>query len=109
MTATDTLDDAARTVRRPMLAGGAAAAAVFAGALLRRQLTRKRRKVLGVHLPELHVDGLVPSGGLDVKPIAKGIKNAGKRIVKTSHQLAKLADDVERVGKTTQKVGDSLA
>jgi hypothetical protein len=102
-TATDTLVGASRNVRAPVLAAGAAAA-VAAGALLRRRLAHQRRTVLGVRLP---VDGLVPSG-LDVKPIAKGISNAGKRIVKVSHQLAKLSDDVERVGKTAQKVGDSL-
>jgi hypothetical protein len=106
-TATDTLAGAGRNVRGPVLAAGAAAA-VAAGAMLRRRLARKRHTVLGVRLPDLPVDGLVPSGGLDVKPIAKGISNAGKRIVKVSHQLAKLSDDVERVGKTAQKVGDSL-
>jgi hypothetical protein len=105
--ATDTFAVAARSVRGPVLAAGAATA-VAASALLRRRLARKRRTVLGVRLPELPVDGFVPSGRLDVKPIAKGISNAGKRIVEVSHQLAKLSDDVERVGKTAQKVGDSL-
>jgi hypothetical protein len=91
-----------------VLAAGAVAA-VAAGAMVRRRMARKRRTVLGVRLPDLPGDGLVPSGGLDVKPIAKGISRAGKRIVKVSHQLAKLSEDVERVGKTTKKVGDSLA
>jgi hypothetical protein len=52
---------------------------------------------------------LAIGGGLDLKPIGKGISNTGKRVVRTSRQLPKLSDDLERVGKTTQKVGDSLS
>jgi hypothetical protein len=94
-----------------VIAGGAAAAAAVAGgALLKRQLAPKRPKVLGVPVPvpRPKVDGLL-SGGLDLKPVAKGIANAGKRAAKTSQQLRKLSDEVEQVGKTAQKVGDSLS
>jgi hypothetical protein len=104
-----TLGSAARKARGPVLASGATAAAVAGGALLKRQLTPRRRKVLGVSVPTPKLDGFVPSGGLDLKPIAKGISKGGKRVVRTSQQLAKLSDDVERVGKTAQKVGDSLS
>ena len=97
----------ARRVRVPVLAG-AAAAAVAGGALVKRQLAPKRRKVLGVPVPRPKVDGLL-SGGLDLTPVAKGIANAGKRAAKTSQQLRKLSDDVEQAGKTAQKVGDSLS
>ncbi|HMI72129.1 MAG TPA: hypothetical protein VK510_19180, partial [Solirubrobacteraceae bacterium] len=78
------------------------------GALLKRQLTPKRRKVLGVPLPSPKIDGVF-SGGLDLKPVAKGIAKAGKRVASTSQQVSKLSDDVEQVGKTAQKVGDSLS
>ena len=100
----------ARKARLPAIAGGAAAAAaaVAGGKLLKRQLAPKRRKVLGVPVPRPNVDGLF-SGGLDLKPVAKGIASAGKRAAKTSQQLRKLSDDVEQVGKTAQKVGDSLS
>jgi hypothetical protein len=91
----------------PVIAG-AAAAAVAGGALVRRQFAPKRRKVLGVTVPRPEVDGLL-SGGLDLKPVAKGIASAGKRVAKTSQQLRKLSDEVEQVGKTAQKVGDSLS
>ena len=91
----------------PVLAG-AAAAAVAGGALVKRQLAPKRRKVLGVPVPRPKMDGLL-SGGLDLKPVAKGIANAGKRAATTSQQLRKLSDDVEQVGKTAKKVGDSLS
>jgi hypothetical protein len=91
------------------MAGGAAAAALAGGVLLKRQLAPKQRKVLGVPVPRPRLNGLVPSGGLDMKPIAKGISSAGKRASKTSMQLSKLSDDVERVGKTAQKVGDTLS
>jgi len=100
----------ARRARVPAIAGGAAAAAaaVAGGALLKRRLAPKRRKVLGVPVPRPNIDGLL-SGGLDLKPVAKGIASAGKRAAKTSQQLRKLSDDVEQVGKTAQKVGDSLS
>jgi hypothetical protein len=91
-----------------VLVTGATAAAAAGGALLKRRLTPKRRKVLGVRVPRPQLDGLLPSGGLDLTPIAKGISNAGKRVTKTSQQLAKLSDDVEQIGKTAQKMGDSL-
>jgi len=103
-----TVGGAVRKARVPALATGATAVAVAGGALLKRQLTPKRRKILGVPVPSPHLNGSVPSPRLDVKPIAKGISNAGKRATKTSKQLAKLSDDVERVGKSAQKVGDSL-
>jgi hypothetical protein len=106
---TSALARATRQARGPMLAGGATAAAVAGGALLKRQLTPKRRKVLGLSLPTPHLDGLVRSGGLDLKPIGKRVTKAGKRVVTTSQQLSKLSDEVERVGRTAQKVGDSLA
>jgi hypothetical protein len=63
---------------------------VAGGAILTRQLTRKR-------------------GGIDLKPVAKGIAGAGEQVAKTSKQLSKLSDDVEQVGKSTKKVGDSLS
>ena len=94
---------ATRKARVPMIAGGATAAAVAGGALLKRQLAPKRRKVLGVSVPKPKLDSL------DLKPIAKQIANAGKRVTTTSEQLSKLSGDVERVGKTAQKVGDSLS
>jgi hypothetical protein len=97
----------ARRIRVPVLAGGAAVA-VAGGALVKRQLAPKRRKVLGVTVPRPKMDGLL-SGGLDLKPVAKGIASAGTRAAKTSQQLRKLSDDVERVGKTAQKMGDSLS
>jgi hypothetical protein len=106
---TGALVAATRKVRGPVLAGGVTAAAVAGGALLKRQLAPKRRKVLGVTLPTPNLDGLIPSGGLDFKPVAKRISSAGKRVTTTSQQIAKLSDEVERVGKTTQKVGDSLS
>ena len=87
--ATGAIERATRKVGGPMVAGGAAIA-VAGGALLTRQLTRKR-------------------GGIDLKPVAKGISNAGERVAKTSQQLSKLSDDVEQVGKSTKKVGDSLS
>ena len=63
-----------------------------------------------IELPKApKVNGIVPSGGLDLKPVAKQISKAGKRVASTSQQLHKLSDDVERVGKTAQKVGDSLS
>jgi hypothetical protein len=103
---------AAKKARVPVVAGGAAAAAaaVAGGALLKRQLVPKRRKVLGVTLPKApKLNGVMPSNGLDLKPVAKQISKAGKRAASTSQQLHKLSDDVERVGKTAQKVGDSLS
>jgi len=106
---TGALAGATRKARGPVIAGGATAAAVAGGALLKRQLTPKRRKVLGVRVPRPHLNGLVPSGGLDLKPIGKRVSKAGKRVVTTSQQLSKLSDDVERVGKSAQKVGDSLS
>jgi len=102
----------AKKANVPAIAGGtaAAAAAVAGGALLMRQLMPKRRKVLGVALPKTpKLNGMVPSGGIDLKPVAKQISKAGKRAASTSEQLHKLSDDVERVGKTAQKVGDSLS
>ena len=69
--------------------------------LLKRRRTPKRRKVLGVSVPD--------PGGLDLKPIAKQISKAGKRVASTSRQVGRLSDDAERVGKSTQKVGDSLS
>jgi hypothetical protein len=104
----------AKKARVPVIAGGAAAAAaaVAGGALLKRQLMPKRRKVLGVTLPKApKLNGVMPSNGLDLslKPVAKQISKAGKRAASTSQQLHKLSDDVERVGKTAQKVGDSLS
>ena len=92
-----------------MLAGGATAAAVAGAALLKRQLTPQHRKVLGVPVQTPHLDGLVPSGGFDLKAIGKGITKAGKHVVSTSRQLSKLSDDIERVGKSAQKLGDSLS
>jgi hypothetical protein len=81
------------------LAGGAAAAGIAGGALLKRQLTPERRKVLGVSLPpKPKLNRLVPSGGLELKPIAKQVSKSGKRATKASAQLSKLSDDVERVG-----------
>jgi hypothetical protein len=99
-----------RKARVPVLAGGAAAAAaaVAGGALLKRQLATKHRKVLGVPVPRPNIDGLL-SGGIDLKPVAKGIANAGKRVAKTSREVSKLSDEVEQVGKSAQKVGDSLS
>jgi hypothetical protein len=105
---TGAVTGAAKKARVPVIAGGAAAAAVAGGALLKRQLTPKRRKVLGVSLPSPKIDGVL-SGGFDLKPVAKQISKAGKRAATTSQQLHKLSDDVERVGKTAQKVGDSLS
>jgi hypothetical protein len=109
---TDAVTTTARKAKIPAIAGGAAAAAaaVAGGALLKRQLVPKRRKVLGVKLPKApKLDGVLPSGGLDLKPVATQISKAGKRAASTSEQLHKLSDDVERVGKTAQKVGDSLS
>jgi hypothetical protein len=63
---------------------------VAGGAILTRQLTRKR-------------------GGIDLKPVAKGIAGAGEQVAKTSKQLSKLSDDVEQVGMSAKKVGDSLS
>jgi hypothetical protein len=90
--------DAARKARGPALAAGATAAAFTGAALLKRRLTpNKRRKVLGVS---------VAAGGAD---LAGWLSTAGKRVAKTSQELAKLSNDVEQVGKTAQKVGDSLS
>lgn len=94
---------ATRKAKVPVIAGGATAAAVAGGALLIRQLTPKRRKVLGVPLPAPKLDGI------GLKPIAKQISKAGKRATSTSEQLAKLSGDVQRVGKTAEKMGDSLS
>jgi hypothetical protein len=92
-----------------MKVAGATAAAVAGGVLLKRRLAPKRHRVLGVPLPPVRLDGLIPSDGLDLKRIGKQVNKAGKRAVTASHQLSKLSDDVERVGKTAQKLGDSLS
>jgi septal ring factor EnvC (AmiA/AmiB activator) len=106
---TTTLGGAARKARVPALAAGATAMTVAGAALLRRQLAPKRRKVLGVPMPTPHLDGVVPSQAPDLKSIARGISQTGKRVAKAGQQLSKLSDDVERVGKTAQKTGDSLS
>jgi hypothetical protein len=106
---TSALAGATRKARVPVLAGGAAAAAVAGGALLKRQIRPRRRTVLGMSLPRPHLDGLVPSGRIDLKPVAKQVSNAGKAVTATSQQLAKLSGDAERLGKSAQKFGDSLS
>jgi hypothetical protein len=102
------LASATRKARGPALAGSATAVAVAGGALLKRQLAPKRRKVLGVRVPTPHMNGLL-SGGLDLKPVGKQVSRAGKRVVTTSQQLSRLSDAILRVGKATEKVGDSLS
>jgi hypothetical protein len=87
---TTAIGNATRKVGGPVVAGGAAIA-VAGGALLTRQLTRKR------------------GGGVDLKPVAKGISTAGERVANASQQLSKLSGDVEQVGKSTKKLGDSLS
>jgi hypothetical protein len=86
---TGAIENATRKVGGPVVAGGAAIA-VAGGALITRQLTRKR-------------------GGINLKPVAKGISSAGEQVAKTSQQLSKLTEDVEQVGKSTKNVGDSLS
>ena len=108
-TTTGTPETAGRKVRRPVLAGAAAAAAIAGGAALKRQLAPRRRRVLGVSMPALRLDELVPSDGPDLKRIAKRVATAGKLVVTTSRRLSKLSDELERVGKATQKLGDSLS
>ena len=66
---TAAVETATRKVGRPAMAGGAAIA-VAGGALLSRQMTRKR-------------------GGVSLKPVTQGISSAGKRVAKTSQHLAK--------------------
>jgi hypothetical protein len=87
---TGAIESATRKVGGPFVAGGAAIA-VAGGALLTRQLTRKR------------------GGGIDLKPVAKGISSAGKRVANASQQVSKLSEDVEQVGNSTKKLGDSLS
>jgi hypothetical protein len=103
---TGAISSASKKAAGPVLASGAAAAAVAGGALLKRQLAPKRHKVLGVTLPP---PPKLDAKKLDLKPLAKQISKAGKKVTATSEQLAKLSGDVERVGKTAQKVGDSLS
>src|ERR671933_1421915 len=93
-TTTAAPEKAGRKVRRPVLAGAAAAAAIAGGAALKRQLSPRRRSVLGVSIPALRLDELVPSDGPDLKRIGKRVANAGKRVVTTSRQLSKLSDDL---------------
>jgi hypothetical protein len=84
----------------------ASAAAFTGGALLKQKLMPKRRKVLGMTLP---TTPKLNGGKLDFKPVGKQLSKAGKRAASVSEQLAKLSGDVERAGRTAQKVGDSLS
>jgi hypothetical protein len=88
---TTAIGNATRKVGGPVVAGGAAIA-VAGGALITRQLARKRG-----------------GGGIDLKPVAKGISTAGERVANASQHVSKLSGDVEQVGKTTKNLGDSLS
>jgi hypothetical protein len=109
-------------------------AGVAGGLLLGRKLMPKRRKVLGVPVPRLGLDELIPSGGLDLKPVAKSvskarkrgldglipsggldvksmaktISKAGKRVTKAGEQMSQLSGDVQRAGQTAQRVADTI-
>jgi hypothetical protein len=76
----------------PAVAVGAAAAGVAGGLVLKSRTRRK--KVLGVPLPEI-----------DVKAVAKTVGKASKQLGQTSKTVSK---DIERVGDQADRIGKIL-
>jgi len=72
---------------------GAAAAGVVGGVILKGR--HRRRKVLGMTLPDL-----------DVQSVLKGIGKASKQLGETSKTVSK---DIERVGDKAERVGKILS
>jgi len=93
----DKLKSAAKTVV-PMVAS---AAAFTGGALLKQKLMPKRRKVLGMSMPAK------PKVG--AKPMGKQLSKAGRQAATVGQRLGRLSGDVERAGRTAQRVGDSMS
>lgn len=88
-----------------MLAGGGVVAGIAGGILLGHRLVPQRRKVLGVRLGK----GAFTGHGFDLKPTAKQVSNAGKRMTSVSGQLIRFGDDLQSVGRAAQRVGDSFS
>jgi hypothetical protein len=74
------------------MAVGAAAAGVAGGLALKGRT--RRRKVLGVPMPDL-----------DVKSVAKTVGKASKQLGETSKTVSK---DIERVGDQAERIGKVL-
>jgi hypothetical protein len=78
------------TLRKPAVAAAAAAAGVAGGLLLKGR--DRRRKVLGVPVPGVDVQGVI-------KTVGKASKQLGQTSKSVSKDMERLADEAERVGK----------
>jgi hypothetical protein len=78
------------TLRKPAVAAAAAAAGVAGGLLLKGR--DRRRKVLGVPVPDVDVQGVI-------KTVGKASKQLGQTSKSVSKDIERLADEAERVGK----------
>lgn len=87
-----TLKSAAGKAGPPAMAVGAAAAGVLGGFVIRGR--SRRRKPLGLRLPEL-----------DLKAVAKTVGKASKQLGETSKTVSK---DIERMGDQAERVGKIL-
>jgi hypothetical protein len=88
-----TLRSAANKAGGPAVAVGAAAAGIAGGLLLKGR--NRRRKVLGVTIPDL-----------DLQSVLKTVGQASRQLGETSKTVSK---DIERVGDQAERVGKILS
>lgn len=73
-----------------MIAGGAAAAGVIGGLVLGGRVLRPGTKVLGVQ---------VTRRGSGMRPVAKGLRRAGKQFGRMADEVGKAREQAQRVRK----------